>query len=101
MNDMRKLMETIEQIEENWPGAESNDEWISRLEGMKKLIEDYEWRFEGIPYQAYVQDHKATAAGLMTVQADIESIKRKLDAAIADLGKDYDRPGGWPKNFTG
>jgi len=88
-------------LDENWPGAESSDEWVSRLKGMKELIENFEWRMEGMAYQAKIQGHTASAASLINIEADVSHIKKLFDAAVSDLEKEYDRPGGWPDGFDG
>jgi len=69
------------------------------LSGMKELIENFEWRLEGMAYQLKIQGHEASAASVMNIEADVAHIKDLFDAALADLGKKYDRPGGWPDNY--
>ena len=88
-------METISE----GPIVEPNDEWVARLGSMKELIENFEWRMEGMAYQAKIQGHSATAASLINIEADVNHIKKLFDAAKSDLEKEYDRPGGWPTGF--
>lgn len=87
MNEMRKLMEAIDAI------SEPVEKHQRELTGLKDLIDDFEWRLEGQAYQLKIQGHEASAASIMNIEADIQSIKRSFNAAINDLGKKYNRPG--------
>jgi hypothetical protein len=56
-------------------------------------LESLEKEFETIEHELEKQNHTASAASIGNILANLHSDKKSMSAAIADLGKQYDRPG--------